>query len=129
MSGTKKKGLSFVSNRQRRKEGTFCASELAGIEPTPPAPKRAGYVLLDHSATVGICPVHVTTSEVYIADLFAGKTIVSYIQDDLSWLISIRFNYFWLMHQVILLSWVSEVLTSGRELCSYTSKKVVILDP
>jgi hypothetical protein len=29
-----KKGLSFISNRQRRKEGTFCASELAGIEPT-----------------------------------------------------------------------------------------------
>ncbi len=32
------KELSFISNRQRRKEGTFCASELAGIEPTPPAP-------------------------------------------------------------------------------------------
>jgi hypothetical protein len=27
---------------------------LAGIEPTPPAPKGAGYVCLDHSATVGI---------------------------------------------------------------------------
>jgi hypothetical protein len=26
---------------------------LAGIEPTPPAPKGAGYVRLDHSATVG----------------------------------------------------------------------------
>jgi hypothetical protein len=49
-----KKGLSFISNRQRRKEGTFCESELAGIEPTPPAPKGAGYVRLDHSATVGI---------------------------------------------------------------------------
>jgi hypothetical protein len=48
-----KRGLSFISNRQRRKEGTFCASELAGIEPTPPAPKGAGYVRLDHSATVG----------------------------------------------------------------------------
>jgi hypothetical protein len=48
------KGLSFISNRQRLKEGTFCASELAGIEPTPPAPKGAGYVRLDHSATVGI---------------------------------------------------------------------------
>jgi hypothetical protein len=34
------KGLSFISNRQRRKEGTFCASELAGIEPTPPAPEE-----------------------------------------------------------------------------------------
>ena len=31
-----KKVLSFISNRQRRKEGTFRASELAGIEPTPP---------------------------------------------------------------------------------------------
>ena len=29
------KGLSFISNRQRLKEGTFCRSELAGIEPTP----------------------------------------------------------------------------------------------
>ncbi len=29
----------------------FCASELAGIEPTPPAPKGAGYVRLDHSGT------------------------------------------------------------------------------
>jgi hypothetical protein len=28
--------------------------ELAVIEPTPPAPKGAGYVRLDHSATVGI---------------------------------------------------------------------------
>jgi hypothetical protein len=27
---------------------------MAGIEPTPPAPKGAGYVRLDHSATVGI---------------------------------------------------------------------------
>ena len=38
----KKKGLSFISNRQRRKEGTFSASELAGIEPTPPAPEEQG---------------------------------------------------------------------------------------
>jgi hypothetical protein len=45
------KGTKLHFNRQRRKEGTFCASELAGIEPTPPAPKGAGYVLLDHSAT------------------------------------------------------------------------------
>ncbi len=45
-----KKGLSFISKRQRRKEGTFCASELAGIEP-----KRAGYVRLDHSATFRQC--------------------------------------------------------------------------
>jgi hypothetical protein len=41
----KKKGLSFISNRQRRKEGTFCASELAGIEPTPPAPEEQGIIL------------------------------------------------------------------------------------
>ncbi len=55
IKGTKLRLVSFnfISNRQRRKEGTFCASELAGIEPTPPAPKGAGYVLLDHSATVG----------------------------------------------------------------------------
>ncbi len=37
-----KKGLSFISNRQRRKEGTICASGLAGIEPTPPAPEEQG---------------------------------------------------------------------------------------
>ena len=35
------KGLGFISNRQRRKEGTFYASELAGIEPTPPAQDSA----------------------------------------------------------------------------------------
>jgi hypothetical protein len=46
-----KKGLCFISNRQRRKEGTFCASEVAGIEPTPPAPKGSGYVRFDHLAT------------------------------------------------------------------------------
>ncbi len=32
------KRLSFISNRQRRREGKFCASELAWIESTPPAP-------------------------------------------------------------------------------------------
>jgi hypothetical protein len=39
------KGLSFISNRQRRKEGTFSASasELAEIEPTPAHSRRAGY--------------------------------------------------------------------------------------
>jgi hypothetical protein len=36
----KKGGLSFISNRQRRKEGTLCASELAGIEPTQPVPEE-----------------------------------------------------------------------------------------
>jgi hypothetical protein len=34
--------LSFASNRQRRREVTFCASELAGIEPTPPATEEQG---------------------------------------------------------------------------------------
>jgi hypothetical protein len=37
------KGLSFISSRQRRKEGTFRASGLAGIEPTPARSVRAGY--------------------------------------------------------------------------------------
>jgi hypothetical protein len=53
-NGTKKKGLSFISNRQRRKEGTFSASELAGIEPTPARPGIAGYARLNVSATGGI---------------------------------------------------------------------------
>ena len=35
-------GLSFISNRQLRKEGTFCASELAGIDPMPPSPEEQG---------------------------------------------------------------------------------------
>jgi hypothetical protein len=51
---TNKKGLSFISNRQRRKEGTFCAVELAGIEPTPAHSRRAGYACLSLSATGGI---------------------------------------------------------------------------
>jgi hypothetical protein len=38
-----KKGLSFISNRQRRKEDTFCASEMAGIESTPPAPSKTKF--------------------------------------------------------------------------------------
>jgi hypothetical protein len=29
-------GLSFISNRQRRKEGTYCVSELAGVNPRRP---------------------------------------------------------------------------------------------
>ncbi len=45
----------FISNRQRRKEGTFCASELAGIEPTPVHSRGAGYARLNLSATAGIC--------------------------------------------------------------------------
>ena len=35
-----KKRLSFISNHKRRKEGTCCSLELAGIEPTPPASLR-----------------------------------------------------------------------------------------
>jgi hypothetical protein len=44
-SRRQKKGsnlLIFISHRQRRKEGTFCASETAGIENTPTAPKEQG---------------------------------------------------------------------------------------
>ncbi len=37
------KELSFISNRQRLKEGTFCASELAGIEARPARSGRAEY--------------------------------------------------------------------------------------
>ncbi len=40
-----KKGLSFISSRQRRKEGTFRASGLAGIEPTPARSVRASHDL------------------------------------------------------------------------------------
>ncbi len=40
------KRLSFISYRQLRKESTLCASELAVIEPTPPAPGGAGYACL-----------------------------------------------------------------------------------
>jgi hypothetical protein len=49
-----KKGLSFLSNRQQRKEGIFCASDLAGIEPTPARSRRAGYARLYLSATGGM---------------------------------------------------------------------------
>jgi hypothetical protein len=71
-----KKGLSFISNRQRRNEGTFCASELAGIEPTPPAPKGAGYIRLDHSATVGIktnSPEHTIVPSILTDLIFKKK--------------------------------------------------------
>jgi hypothetical protein len=65
----KKKGLSFISNRQRRKEGTFYASELAGIEPTPPAPKGAGYVRLDHhSATVFMAGKNSLLSTIFVSE-------------------------------------------------------------
>jgi hypothetical protein len=47
-----RKGQSFVSNRQRWKEGTFCASELAGIEPTPPAQEEQGMVFEVKSVAV-----------------------------------------------------------------------------
>ncbi len=36
------KGWDIISNRKRRKEGTICASELAGIKPTPPTPEEQG---------------------------------------------------------------------------------------
>ncbi len=49
ISDAKKKGLSFISNRQQRKEGMFCASELAGIEPTPARSIRAVYARLNLS--------------------------------------------------------------------------------
>ncbi len=49
------KGLSFISNRQRRKEGTFCASELAGIEPTPPAPEEQGMRAFVCFQVRGVC--------------------------------------------------------------------------
>jgi hypothetical protein len=52
--GAVKKGLSFISNRQRQKEGTFCASGLAGIEPTPARPNGAGYARLNLLATAGM---------------------------------------------------------------------------
>ncbi len=48
------KGLSFISNCQRRKEGTFSVSELARIEPTPARSGRAGYAHLNLSATGGM---------------------------------------------------------------------------
>jgi hypothetical protein len=40
------KGLSFIPNRQRLKEGMFCVLGLAGIEPTPARSGRAGYACL-----------------------------------------------------------------------------------
>ena len=48
--GTK---LHFKSPTAERRH-VFSASGLAGIEPTPPAPKGAGYVRHDHSATVSM---------------------------------------------------------------------------
>jgi hypothetical protein len=44
-------GLSFVWNRQRRKEGTYCASESAEIKYTSPAPQEQGMPALINSAT------------------------------------------------------------------------------
>ncbi len=41
----------------------FSASELAGIEPTPPAPKGAGYVVLDHSATASISRIMISSAQ------------------------------------------------------------------
>jgi hypothetical protein len=55
------KGLSFISNRQRRNEGTFCASELAEIEPTPTAPKGRHLSLVLFVGGLGICVSGITT--------------------------------------------------------------------
>jgi hypothetical protein len=52
----KKGGLSFISSRQRRKEGTFRALGLAGIETTPARSVRARYARLNLSATTGMVP-------------------------------------------------------------------------
>ncbi len=35
-------GLLLISNRWRRIEDSFCASELAGTEPTPPSQEEQG---------------------------------------------------------------------------------------
>jgi hypothetical protein len=48
-----RKGPCFISNRQRRKHGTFCASELAGIKPTPPAPEEQGMPAFANQARGG----------------------------------------------------------------------------
>ena len=63
------KGLSFISNRQRRKEGTFCASGLAGIEPTPARPNGAGYACLNLSATADL-------TQFIISLAVSGSTLV-----------------------------------------------------
>jgi hypothetical protein len=54
--GSEGLALGSVGNRRELSTGTClteAASELAGIEPTPPTPKGAGYVRLDNLATVG----------------------------------------------------------------------------
>jgi len=71
----KKNGLSFIKNRQRRNEGTFCASELAGIEPTPPAPKGEEYVRLDHSATVTRVANHGTKRYIFLKKRVTAASI------------------------------------------------------
>jgi hypothetical protein len=53
------KGLSFISNRQRRKEGTLCASELAGIEPTPPALEEQGMRAFRQLSTLDIQDIRI----------------------------------------------------------------------
>ena len=49
-----KASFQIANGGKNFKEGTVCASELAGIEPTPPAPESAIYARLDHSARGGI---------------------------------------------------------------------------
>jgi hypothetical protein len=61
-------GLSFISNRQRRKEGTFCASELVGIEPTASHSRRAGYACLNLSATANMVYIWQIPGSFYIME-------------------------------------------------------------
>ncbi len=43
----------FISNRQRQLEGTFCVLELEGIEPTPSAPEEQGMPALAKPTRLG----------------------------------------------------------------------------
>jgi hypothetical protein len=67
-------GLSFISNRQRRKEGTFCASAFARIKPTPASSGRAGYARLNILATPagGVC--HISCHNYKVACLIPAET-------------------------------------------------------
>ncbi len=77
IAGTK--GLSFISNRQRRKEGTFCASGLTGIEPTSARPNGAGYARLNLSATAGryiLCTYCVHTKPQLQMQIFMDYAVI-----------------------------------------------------
>ncbi len=73
-----KKGLSFISNRHRRKEGTFCASELAGIEPTPAHSRRVGYACLNLSATATSLGYTLHRSRVTSSPLFSSSYLLCF---------------------------------------------------